>query len=212
MVAVCAESMRAAARVAAAAVEAEHDRVAAEFATARREDAARNTAAMAAVEAERSRVLAELETARRVHAEQIKQATAAAEATAEAERARAWAESQAQCAQAWADAQARCAQVERDFRLALDSRRSEAIALLSSEREQTRRMNEELRAAAVQEAHRTMEDARTRTRQILEQGQRQIALLRGQREQLITQLNAAHQELQRALSGLVPLSEPAQSE
>src|SRR6476661_5961699 len=39
MVAVCAESMRAAARAAAAAVEAEHDRVAAEFATTRREDA-----------------------------------------------------------------------------------------------------------------------------------------------------------------------------
>lgn len=212
MVAVCAESMRAAARVAAAAVETEHDRVAAEFATARREDAERNAAAMAAVAAERSRVLAELETARRVHAEQIKQAAAAAEATAEAERARAWAESQAQCAQAWADAQARCAQVERDFRLALDSRRGEAIALLSSEREQTRRMNEELHAAAVQEAHRVMEDARTRARQIIEQSQHQITLLRGHREQLITQLNAAHQELQRVVSGLVPLSEPAQSE
>ena len=212
MVAVCAESMRAAARAAAAAVEAEHDRLAAEFATTQREDAARNTAAMAAVAAERGRVLAELETARRVHAEQIKQATAVAEATAEAERARAWADSQAQCAQAWADAQARCAQVERDFRLALDSRRSEAIALLSSEREQTRRMNEELHAAAVQEAHRMMEDARTRTRQILEQGQRQIVLLRGHREQLITQLNAAHQELQRVVSGLVPLSEPTPSE
>jgi hypothetical protein len=204
--------MRAAARAAAAAVEAEHDRLAAEFATTRREDAARNTAAMAAVAAERDRGLAELETARRVHAEQIKQATAVAEATAEAERARAWADAQAQCAQAWADAQARCAQVERDFRLALDSRRSEAIALLSSEREQTRRMNEELHAAAVQEAHRVMEDARTRTRQILEQGQRQIVLLRGHREQLITQLNAAHQELQRVVSGLVPLSEPAHYE
>jgi DivIVA domain-containing protein len=210
MVAVCAESMRAAARAAAAAVEA--DRVAAEFATTRREDAERSTAAMAAVAAERGRVLAELETARRVHAEQIKQATAVGEATAEAERARAWADSQAQCAQAWADAQARCAQVERDFRLALDSRRSEAIALLSSEREQTRRMNEELHAAAVQEAHRMMEDARTRTRQILEQGQRQIALLRGHRKQLITQLNAAHQELQLVVSGLVPLFEPTQSE
>src|SRR3954453_10262923 len=136
LVAGCAESMRAAARAAAGAVEGEHERVAAEFATARREDAARNTAAMAAVVAERGRVLAELETARRVHAEQIKQAPAAAEATAEAERARAWADSQAQCVQAWTDAQARCAQVERDFRLALDSRRSEAIALLSSEREQ----------------------------------------------------------------------------
>ena len=212
MVAVCAESMRAAARVAAAAVETEHDRVAAEFATTRREDAERNAAAMAAVAAERSRVLAELETARRVHAEQIKQATAAAEATAEAERARAWAESQARCAQAWTDAQARCAQVERDFRLALDSRRGEAIALLSSEREQTRRMNEELHAAAVQEAQRVTEDARTRARQIIEQSQHQITLLRGHREQLITQLNAAHQELQRVVSGLVPLSEPVQPE
>ena len=212
MVAVCAESMRAAARAAAAAVEAEHDRVAAEFESTRREDAARNSAAMAAVAAERSRVLAELETARRVHAEQIKQATAAAEATAEAERARAWADSQAQCAQSWADVQARCAQVERDFRLALDSRRSEAIALLSSEREQTRRMNEELHAAAVQEAQRVMEDARSRARQILEQGEHQITLLRGHREQLITQLNAAHQELQRVVSGLVPLSEPARPE
>jgi len=212
MVAVCAESMRAAARVAAAAVDTEHDRVAAEFATTRREDAERNAAAMAAVAAERSRVLAELETARRVHAEQIKQATAVAEATAEAERARAWAESQARCAQAWADAQARCAQVERDFRLALDSRRGEAIALLSSEREQTRRMNEELHAAAVQEAHRVMEDARTSARQIIEQSQHQITLLRGHREQLITQLNAAHQELQRVVSGLVPLSEPVQPE
>ncbi len=204
--------MRAVARVAAATVEAEHDRVAAEFASVRREDAARNTAAMAAVEAERSRVHTELETARRVHAEQIKQATAAAEATAEAERARAWAESQAQCAQAWADSQARCAQVERDFRLALDSRRSEAIALLNSEREQTRRMNEELRTAAVQEAHRTVEDGRTKTRQILEQGERQMALLHGQREQLITRLNTADQELHRALSGLVSPSEPTPSD
>ena len=212
MVAVCAESMRAAARAAAAAVEAEHDRVAAEFESTRREDAARISAAMAAVAAERSRVLAELETARRVHAEQIKQAAAAAEATAEAERARAWADSQAQCAQSWADVQARCAQVERDFRLALDSRRGEAIALLSSEREQTRRMNEELHAAAVQEAQRVTEDARTRARQIIEQSQHQITLLRGHREQLITQLNAAHQELQRVVSGLVPLSEPVQPE
>ena len=73
-------------------------------------------------------------------------------------------------------------------------------------------MNEELRAAAVQEAHRTIEDARTKTRQILEQGERQMALLRGQREQLITQLNAAHQELHRVVSGLVPPSEPTQSE
>jgi hypothetical protein len=212
MVAVCAESMRAAARAAATAVESEHDRVAAEFATTRREDAARNNAAMAAVAAERSRVHAELETARRVHAEQIKQATAAAEATAEAERARAWADAQARCAQAWADAQARCAQVERDFRLALDSRRSEAIALLSSEREQSRAMNEELHKAAVQEAHRVMEDARTRTRQILEQGRHQIMLLQEHREQLITQLNAAHQELQRVVSGLGPLSEPRRSQ
>jgi len=212
MIAVCAASMRAAARAAAAAVEAEHDRVAAEFATTRREDDARNTAAMAAVAAERDRVLAELETARRVHAEQIQQAAAAAEATAEAERARAWADSQAQCAQAWADAQARCAQIERDFRLALDSRRNEAIALLRSEREQTRRMNDELHATAVQEANRMMEDARTRTRQIVEQGQRQIALLQGHRERLITQLNAAHQELQLVVSGLVPLSEPIRSE
>jgi hypothetical protein len=212
VVAVCAESMRAAARVAAAAVETEHDRVAAEFATTRREDAARNAAAMEAVAAERSRVLAELETARRAHAEQIKQATAAAEATAEAEGARAWADSQARCAQAWADAQARCAQVERDFRLALDSRRGEAIALLSSEREQTRRMNDELHAAAVQEAQRVVEDARTRARQIIEQSQHQITLLRGHREQLISQLNAAHHELQRVVSGLVPLSEPARSD
>src|SRR4029079_7240644 len=100
MVAVCAESMRAAARAAAAAVEAEHDRVAAEFATTRREDAARNSAAMAAVAAERSRVLAELETARRVHAEQIKQAAVTAEATAEAERESAAGGLQANCAQA----------------------------------------------------------------------------------------------------------------
>src|SRR5690349_12744699 len=57
MVAVCAESMRAAARAAAAAVEAEHDRLVAECATVRREDAARNSAAMAAVAAERGRVL-----------------------------------------------------------------------------------------------------------------------------------------------------------
>src|SRR3954454_23034615 len=69
MVAVCAESMRAAARAAAAAVEAEHARLVAECAPARREDAARNSAAMAAVAAERGRVRAELETARRVHAE-----------------------------------------------------------------------------------------------------------------------------------------------
>ena len=211
LVGVCAESMRAAARAAAAAVEAERDRLVAELATARREDAARNTAAMAAVEAERGRVLAELETARRVNAEQIKQATAAAEG-AEAERARAWADAQARCAQAWADSQARCAQVERDFRLALDSRRSEAIALLTSEREQTRRMNEELRAAAVQEAHRTMEDARTKTQQILEQGERRMTLLRGQREQLIARLDAAHQDLHRALSGLLPPSEPTPSD
>src|SRR4029078_1099283 len=160
----------------------------------------------------RSRVLTELETARRRHAEQIKQAAAAAEATAEAERARAWADSQAQCAQPWADEQARCAQVERDFRLALDSRRGEAIALLSSEREQTRRMNDELHAAAVQEAHRGMEDARASARQIVEQSRHQITLLRGHREQLITQLNAAHHELQRVVSGLVPLSEPVQPE
>jgi hypothetical protein len=212
MVAVCAESMRAAARVAAAAVEAEHDRVAAEFASVRREDAARNAAAVEAVAAERSRVLAELETARRVHAEQIEQARAAAEARAEAERARAWAQAQERCAQAWAEAQARCAQVERDFRLALDSRRGEAIALLSSEREQTRRMNEELHAAAVQEARRVVEDARARAGQIVEQSRHQITLLRGHREQLITQLNAAHHELQRVVSGLVPLSEPTQSE
>src|SRR4051794_25370201 len=209
MVAVCAESMRAAARAAAAAVEAEHDRLLAQGPAARREDAARNSAAMAAVAAERGRVRAELETARRVHAEQITQASAAAEATAEAERARAWADSQAQCAQAWADAQARCAQIERDFRLALDSRRSQAIALLSSEREQTRRMNEELHAAAVQEAHRMVDDAQTKTQQILEQGQRQMTLLRRQREQLITRLTAAHQELHHTLSGLLPPSEPA---
>ena len=219
LVGVCAESMRAAARAAAAAVEAERDRLVAELATARREDAARNTAAMAAVEAERGRVLAELETARRVNAEQIKQATAAAEAErarawadAQARCARAWADAQARCAQAWADSQARCAQVERDFRLALDSRRSEAIALLASEREQTRRMNEELRAAAVQEAHRTMEDARTKTQQILEQGERRMTLLRGQREQLIARLDAAHQDLHRALSGLLPPSEPTSSD
>jgi hypothetical protein len=212
ILAVCAESMRAAARTAAAAVEAEHDRVAAEFATTRREDEARNAAAMAAVAAERSRVLAELEAARRAHAEQIEQSAAAAEASAAAERARAWAESQACCAQAWADAQARCAQIEHDFRLALDSRRSEAIALLSSEREQTRRMNEELHAAAVQEADRLVQDARARAEQIVEQSRHQITLLRGHREQLVTQLNAAHQELQRVVSGLVPLPDPTRSE
>lgn len=200
--------MRAAARAAAAAVEAERDRLAAELATARREDAARTTAAMAAVQAERGRVLAKLQTARRVNAEQIKQATAAAEA----DRARAWADAQARCAQAWTDAQARCAQVESDFRLALDSRRSEAIALLTSEREQTRRMNQELRAAATQEAHRTMEDARTRTQQILEEGERRKTLLREQREQLIAQLDAAHQDLHRALNRLLPPSEPTPSD
>jgi len=143
-----------------------------------------------------------------MNAERIEQATAAADAGIEAKQARAWADSQAQCAQAWADSQARCAQVEQDFRLALDSRRSEAIALLTSEREQTRRMNEELRAAAAQEANRTVEDARAKTGRILEQGERQIALLRGQREQLITQLHAAHQELHRTLNGLVPPSQP----
>ena len=74
-------------------------------------------------------------------------------------------------------------------------------------------MNEELRAAAVQEAHRVTEDARTRARQILEeQGQHQVTLLREHREQLITQLNAAHQELQRVVSGLVPLPEPTRFE
>jgi molybdopterin-guanine dinucleotide biosynthesis protein len=84
--------------------------------------------------------------------------------------------------------------------------------LLTSEREQTRRMNEELRAAAVQEAHRTVEDARTKTREILEQGERQMALLHGQREQLITRLNTADQELHRALSGLLSPSEPTPSD
>jgi hypothetical protein len=197
VVEMCAVSMRAAARAAAAAVEAERDRLAAELATSRREDAARNAAAIEALEAERGRVLVELETARRVNAEQIEQATEAAEA----ERARVWAASQAQCAE-----------VEHDFRLAMDSRRSEAIALLAGEREKTRRMNEELRAAAAQEAHRTVDDARTRTRQILEEGERQLAVLRAQRQLLIMELSGAHQGLDRILGGLGPLSEFAQSD
>jgi hypothetical protein len=39
-----------------------------------------------------------------------------------------------------------------------------------------------------------------------------MTLLRGQREQLIAQLDAAHQDLHRALSGLLPPSEPPPSD
>jgi cell division septum initiation protein DivIVA len=133
---------------------------------------------------------ARLDADRREHTE----AVAAVEATAERRRTDVWAESES-----------RRARVEADFRIAMDQRRKEALAALTTEQLATRRSTEELRERSDAEARATIEAAHVRAAEIVADAEAAVIRLRAQRQRMVAQLIGSRSDLDALVASLAPL-------
>ncbi len=146
---------------------------------------------------------AELDTLRHTGAEALAEQRATArysiaQQTADAEQAR---------ATAWAESEARRAVIEEDFTLAMDQRRRESLTVLTAQRLDARRENEERRESSVTEARRTVADAERQAQSIIGEARRRVRELVALRARLVDQLGGARAVLDRSMASLAPLPE-----
>jgi cell division septum initiation protein DivIVA len=113
-------------------------------------------------------------------------------------------------AEAWRESELKRQRVEEDFAIAMDQRRSEALASLAAERAESSRAIEKTRAAANTEAQHTIEAAEEKAQWILTKAERDVAELTELRYRLLEQLRDAHVELDRSIETLAALPERAQ--
>jgi len=163
-------------------------------------------AARAALTAEQAQVRAEIDIARaELDAERAAATAAIGAADAAAEQRR---------SSVWADSEYQRALVEEDFTIAMDQRRSEAIAALGTTVTDARREADQLRAEASAEAERTLAEARTRADNMVAEAERHIDQLRALRGRITQQISGVRDDLNRATENLDQLPEelPAEPE
>ena len=110
-------------------------------------------------------------------------------------------------AEAWRESELKRQRVEEDFAIAMDQRRTEALAALASERAESSRAIEKTRSAANTEAQHTIEAAEEKAQWILTKAERDVAELTELRHRLLEQLRDARHELERSIETLASLPE-----
>jgi cell division septum initiation protein DivIVA len=146
------------------------------------------------LEEERAAFALELEAAReRLAAERI---------SAEADLAARTEASEEQRARAWAESEARRKLVEEDFAIAMDQRRSEALAALAAEREAAHREVQQLRESAALQAREVIAQAEEQARERIAEAERRIAELATARARMAEQLMRTRTMLEDTLGSL----------
>jgi hypothetical protein len=164
--------------------------------------------------AEVARVRAEMQDELKAGQEQL--AADRATATAQAVAARELAEKQR--AAAWTESERRRKEIEEDFTIAMNRRRSEALAQLTAERVRLERQVETIRSSTEARSRAEMERARTAARAELEQAQltaqaitadanRRVHELVQIRRRILEQLGGTRAALDESLATLDPLPE-----
>lgn len=108
-------------------------------------------------------------------------------------------------ARAWTDSEARRTLVEEDFTIAMNQRRSEAIAAVAAEREAAREAAEAMRRTAAERAGAVIVEARAQAQDIVADSQRSVIELTTLRGQLVEQLGSIRGELDQIVKTLAPL-------
>ena len=137
-------------------------------------------------EQEISRARAELQDAER--------AAAAEQIAADRERA------ERERAASWADSESRRKEVEEDFTIAMNRRRSEALARIAEERERLACEVHATRARVAAQARAHLEQARTRAQTVTAEAGRRVHELVELRSRIIEQLGGVHNTLEEVLS------------
>jgi DivIVA domain-containing protein len=171
-------------------------REAAEVRDAARAEAEETTAAAARHRAETDAACAADRQA--VAAERAAAAQAIAEVNQQAERSR---------AQAWADSEARRAEIEEDFTLAMDQRRTEALAEMHTERARTAAWVQRSRDETTRQCRVELAQAEETARRIVASAQERVAELADVRGRIAAQLYGTQDQLHQVLTALAPGAE-----
>jgi cell division septum initiation protein DivIVA len=152
------------------------------------------------------RARAELDLERRITHDQL----AAEQREAQQRLADELARAEQDRARAWAESEARRATAEEDFVIALDQRRSEALAAIAAERQEAHRQAEELRTAAAARYREEEEKAKAIGRAVVGDAENRLGELIELRKRISEQLGDARVILDRALVTLTaPREQPA---
>ena len=103
-------------------------------------------------------------------------------------------------AASWADSESRRKEVEEDFTIAMNRRRSEALARIAEERERLACEVHTTRARVAAQARAHLEQARTRARTVTAEAGRRVHQLVELRSRIIEQLGGVHNTLEEVLS------------
>jgi chromosome segregation ATPase len=175
-------------------------------ATAREEADAIRTASRAEAERaaqELAQARAELDAERKATTEQLTAERAAVARQIAAERAQA----EQDRSRVWAESESRRALIEEDFTIAMDQRRSEALAGLDDERLDALAEIETLRESAATAARDQVAQAREQARVLVAEAERGVAALVALRGRIAEQLGSTRSVLERSLAALGPWPE-----
>jgi hypothetical protein len=106
-----------------------------------------------------------------------------------------------------AEAQARRAEVDEDFTLAMDQRRSEALAAFATQQLEARREIEARREAAAAKAREEVAGAEAQARRLVADAERRVREITALRARVAEQLGGTRAVLDRSLGALAPLPE-----
>ena len=107
----------------------------------------------------------------------------------------------------WAESESHRAEVEQDFTIAMDQRRTEALAALHAERAATRREIDGLYRDHSERVRAETEQATAHARRIIADAERRVAELVGLRGRVAEQLTGTQAVLGRVLGSLAPLDD-----
>lgn len=135
----------------------------------------------------------------------VEQALAAQRAGVEREVAELVRRSEEERARLWAQAQSQRDEVEQDFAIAMDQRRTEALAALAAERASTRREIDGMHEAHAERVRVEAVRAEEHAHRIVAAAERRVAELTALRGRIAEQLGGTQNVLNRALASLAPI-------
>ncbi|MBW0127591.1 hypothetical protein [Pseudonocardia oceani] len=135
----------------------------------------------------------------------VEQALAAQRAGVEREVAALVRRSEEERARLWAQAQAQRDEVEQDFAIAMDQRRTEALAALAAERASTRREIDGMHQSHAERVRVEIVRAEEHAHRIVAAAERRVAELTALRGRIAEQLGGTQYVLSRALASLAPV-------
>lgn len=117
--------------------------------------------------------------------------------------------SQQECAAAWAESERRRATVEKDFAIAMDQRRAEALTAIQRERAQVARWVHDTRDEVARQVRSEITAAEETARHMIAEARGRVAELADVRGRIAAQLRGTQAQLGRALDDLAPEALPA---